>query len=190
MTIETELYLDLEGTLINTELDPTIIFNNKDGIDYLIKRYNIKIINIFSSIIPTISEAMQFQCTLQKSIDKAFGFRINASIVIDDAWDAFREREQKADDTFMKKPMKDSLFVAWVERYGKPNTRYILVDDTVSNRTLNVNGNEVLIIRGNSDVNADLMKSHLALIDSITSHPYTDFQHNMPTENPGQAFYE
>ena len=148
----TLMCLDLEGTIIKTELNPEIIDNNKQVISELKEQYQIEDFFIFSSVICTINDADKFQgSVLHEKLNENFSITISNAFPIDYAWEALAGTKLKYD--IMNKPCKESLFLAYIDKYFeskiKEKTRYILIDDTVNTKTIILeSGNEVMFIRG------------------------------------------
>lgn len=137
-----KIYVDLEKTLIDTELNPILLDNNKELLTKLLSENEIGDIIIFSSIISTENDATVFmKSVLKKTIEDFFNVNIISAVPINLAWENFSPE--------FTKPTKETLFISYITNCVGESGTYYLIDDTVNDKVYHFGNNKkVVTIRG------------------------------------------
>lgn len=124
----TMLFLDLEGTVIKTHLDPTFIDTHKEFL------YGKSVI-IFSTIFCDIDDFDGYNLSILESCKKYFNIEI---VDISKLGSLYK---------LVQKPSKQNLFIEYVKLHGKAGDKYQLLDDTVVAGDINIDGKLISFIR-------------------------------------------
>lgn len=127
----TYLFLDLENTIIDSELNPVILDKNKKLITDLMQDHDVENILIFSSMFNTTADAISFlRSELKTIINNEFSICIDGVVPLKNAYDSLAKT--KLSFPCMNKPSKESLFISYVDKiYTNSGCTCILVDDTI-----------------------------------------------------------
>lgn len=148
-----KIYLDLEKTLIDTELNPVIIPNNKKLIDKLKEKYNVTNFHIFSSVLQNDLDITKFMLSdTRTNIEKYFGIKIESCVEMDRVWDMMQATampwfEEVKGFEIMSRPCKESTFLLYAASLNDDDA-YLLLDDTIRTGIYTLHNKTVNFIRG------------------------------------------
>lgn len=138
------LLLDLEGTLIQSELNPLLLDYNKNLIDNVYHDFNISEVYIFSMMYCDESENPSEKFI--SDLEKHFNVTINGVIKLGYLFDMHSTSEFKKDVN-----NKETLFKIYISTLSPDINTVILIDDTVKNNAFNINSINGITIRGNTE---------------------------------------